>query len=196
MTATTLAAALLKDVPRYGTDPDDCSGFILVHTPDGPWLDRADVLSALTAALDPAIADRAGEVVKELRLPWTIAENMQPLLPQAADLITALLAQIAALRAERDALAERNKENSRLAEENAQGLRAAEAQIAALTARVEGLTGALRAIADSNIQSFMLDANFGGYKLSDNRRYCDAPDVQRLMATARAALSTTEASHE
>ena len=41
-------AALLAGVPRYGTDPDNCEGFI--PAPDGPWLDRDEVLAALSAA--------------------------------------------------------------------------------------------------------------------------------------------------
>lgn len=69
---------------------------------------------------------------------------------EAADLITALLAQNAALRAERDELAAEVKQADTMlvAEANASLERlaraeAAEAQIAAITARVERLTGAV-----------------------------------------------------
>lgn len=71
------------------------------------------VLAALSRALDPALAERVGEVVERLRegMPETFdaTEGYAPSvslaeerMADAADLITALLTQNAALRAERD----------------------------------------------------------------------------------------------
>lgn len=101
MTPTTLAETILRDVPIRGR----------INT-GGNCLDelvfKKDVEAALTAAMDPshdnetsAIAERAGEVLPRLRK----ADEYEPLGHdgwEAADLITALLAQNAALRAERD----------------------------------------------------------------------------------------------
>jgi hypothetical protein len=42
-------AALLRDVPRYDTDPKDRRDF--VATPDGGWLNLDEVLAALSRAL-------------------------------------------------------------------------------------------------------------------------------------------------
>lgn len=67
---------------------------------------------------------------------------------------------------------------------------AAEATVATLTAQVEAMRGALEQIAGSDIQSFMIDARVGPHTVSHNRRYCDAPDVARLLKIARAALTT------
>ena len=65
-----------------------------------------------------------------------------------------------------------------------------EATVATLTAQVEAMRGALEQIAGSDIQSFMIDARVGPHTVSHNRRYCDAPDVARLLKIARAALTT------
>lgn len=98
-----LAAALLKDVPRFAS-------------PDGNLLAEEDVLAALSRALDPAIAERAGEEVAEFAKNAAIWEGYAgaPTCPtfsrgdarywseryaKAADLITALLAQNAWLKA-------------------------------------------------------------------------------------------------
>lgn len=42
---TDWAAKVLEGVPRYGTDPDDCDGFI--PTKDGSWLDYDETLAAI-----------------------------------------------------------------------------------------------------------------------------------------------------
>lgn len=90
MTPTTLAAALLKDVKRHG-------GW---HALDPvPVMYEANVLAALTAAMDPALSERAGEVLERLQK----ADEYEPLGHDgwdAADLITALLARIAAMEAQ------------------------------------------------------------------------------------------------
>jgi hypothetical protein len=69
-------------------------------------------------------------------------------------------------------------------------MQAAEATVATLTAQVEAMRGALEKIAGSEINSFMIDARIGPNTVSDNRRYCDAPDVARLLKIARAAVTT------
>ena len=105
MTPTTLAETILRDVPRH--DAYDVMMTLDGHPLPGgcafgKWVRHADVLAALSRALDHAIAERAGEVVADLR---DDAQWGTPICTKAADLITALLAQNAALRAERDALA-------------------------------------------------------------------------------------------
>ncbi|WWT39626.1 hypothetical protein [Microcystis phage Mel-JY03] len=97
MTPTTLAAALLRDVPH---DYNENGERVMLET---------EVLAALSRALDPALTERAGEVVADLR---DDAQWGTPICTEAADLITALLAQNAALRAERDAAREQARSNS------------------------------------------------------------------------------------
>lgn len=146
MTPTTLAAAILRDVPRYGTDPDDCDGFI--PTPDGAWLDRDEVLAAITAAMDPAIAERAGEVVKALRAcangigSFKTQKGDFGLCDDAADLITALLTANAALRAERDVSNELGRAFEEDAGQQRERAEAAEAERDALRAKVARMEGA------------------------------------------------------
>lgn len=103
MTTTDLAAALLRDVPRY-----EVSTFADKENPDGVWLKYAEALAALTAALD-GVDERAGQAADTMRkmaeaLPSGSAIRIASF--ASADLITALLAQNAALRAERDELRE------------------------------------------------------------------------------------------
>jgi hypothetical protein len=148
-----LAETILRDVPIRGR----------IYTggrinTGGNCLDelvlKKDVLAALTAALDPAIAERAGEVAKRLRAVCTCNIDSSPCMADddcrdaisAADLITALLTANAALRAERDKWMERCGRERAFASSHLIRAEAAEAQIAALTARVEGLTGALEKI--------------------------------------------------
>lgn len=116
MTPTTLAETILKDVPRYrlngydaATEPAKKGGIVFL----------SDILAALTAAMDPAIAERAGEVVEAaakaqewMRYPddaesislTGLAEwvNRRPasVIPALASVAQSLLAQNAALRAE------------------------------------------------------------------------------------------------
>lgn len=117
MTPTTLAAALLKDVPTdalakiiYGAMRFERQN----ETPE--WVDGGNaiaqdearraaakaqdvIVATLSRALDPAIAERAGEVLERLQK----ADEYEPLGHDgwdAADLITALLAQNAALQAQ------------------------------------------------------------------------------------------------
>lgn len=95
---TDLAAALLRDVPRHG-------GW---HALDPvPVMYEAEVISALSRALDPALTERAGEVLKRLGTQFSALEELGMYVKAntsllAQDLITTLLAQNAALRAERD----------------------------------------------------------------------------------------------
>lgn len=100
MTPTTLAETILRDVPRYSLN---MLAIEMTETPHGGWVKLPAVEAALTTAMDPALAERAGEVLPRLRK----ADEYEPLGHdgwEAADLITALLAQNAALRAERDGL--------------------------------------------------------------------------------------------
>lgn len=141
MTPTTLAETILRDVKRYEPDwakePYDRSE--MVESTVGDWLSRDEVLAALTAALDPAIAEKAGEEIESLRL-WNRDD--------AADLITAILAQNAALRKERDASNELGRAFEEDAGQQRERAEAAEAQNAALTAQVEGLTGAVKGLVE------------------------------------------------
>ena len=132
--------------------------------------------AALARAMDPALSERAGNLLPELQkamVPYDpevdAQEYWETLCSLSADLITALLAQNAALRAERDDARKWAAEQHACADRYAARADAAEAQIAALTARVERLTGALEKI------------NVGeGWAAK----------------IARAALSTTEEGHE
>lgn len=123
--------------------------------------------TALVAAMDPALTERAGEVLSRLRK----ADEYEPLGHdgwEAADLITALLAQNAALQwvadegkrlraeaeAERDALrAERDAAHA-LASERSSALLAAEATIATLTEKVEAMRRALKYYKDTFCEGF------------------------------------------
>ena len=98
-------------------------------------------------ALDPAIAERTGEVLPRLRK----ADEYEPLGHdgwEAADLITALLAANAALRVERDRYLRHLTAGAESLNADKARAEAAEAQIAALTARVEGLTGAVKGLVE------------------------------------------------
>lgn len=138
---TTLAAALLRDVPRY-----DASAVMWTledvepkSTADGKWLCYTEVLAALTAALDPAIAERAGELLPDLQIS---ADDGDIDCKEAADLITALLAQNAALRAERDAVVTaRDTMGNLWAQEKARA-EAAEAEVERLRGELQNATEA------------------------------------------------------
>jgi len=108
MTPETLAAALLKDVPRW-TKINDW------EVVGSPLLDEHAVLAALSRAMSDDLAERAGGFVEGLLeetpnhpIDLTLGQwvGMREERPKAADLITALLAQNAALREERDAAVE------------------------------------------------------------------------------------------
>lgn len=128
------AEALIAGVPRY-----DASAVMWTledvepkSTADGGWVRYSDVLAALSTALDPAIAERAGEVLERLQK----ADEYEPLGNDgwdAADLITALLTANAALRAERDA----SNELGRAFEEDAGQQRARAEAAEAKLAEVE-----------------------------------------------------------
>ena len=117
MTPTTLAETILKDVPkellakiiyeamryeRRDTTPDwvpNGNAFAQDEARRAAAKVQDAVLAALTAAMDPAIAERAGEVLSRLRK----ADEYEPLGHdgwEAADLLTALLAQLAAMEAQ------------------------------------------------------------------------------------------------
>ncbi len=53
----------------------------------------------------------------------------------------------------------------------------------------ERYKSALKEIAHSDIESFTIEAQVGAVKATDCRRYCDEPDVARLVKTAKKALS-------
>lgn len=183
---TTLAETILRDVPRYW----QASNRSLQPATDGEWLSRADVLAALTAALD-GVDERAGEVLSRLRK----ADEYEPLGHdgwEAADLITALLAQNAVLRAERDVSNELGRAFEQDAGQQRALAEAAEAQIAALTARVEGLTGALSKLH----HAVCGETGFAAcVRLVSGKAY-PWPALDDADETARAALSTTEEGHE
>lgn len=64
---TDIAAALLADVPRYRPEHPG----VMVPDINGVWVDHRHVLAALTAALDPALSERAGEVLEGVTPgPW------------------------------------------------------------------------------------------------------------------------------
>ena len=95
MTATDLAAALIAGVPH---DYNENGQRVLPET---------EVLAALTAALD-GVDERAGEVLEGVKAAEAFCRSEECFLQadhfgKSADLITALFAQNAALRAERDA---------------------------------------------------------------------------------------------
>lgn len=202
MTPTTLAETILRDVPIRGR----------IYTggrinTGGNCLDelvlKKDVEAALTAAMDPALTERAGEVLSRLRK----ADEYEPLGHdgwEAADLITALLAQNAALRANTvqmldEADREYNRKTNDLIERHAEQLAALRAEVRksamdavsagcqaqeaweaqkAAEARAERLEAALRLLHDNVVLAFPALANLGP------------------VANARAALSATEASHD
>jgi hypothetical protein len=97
MTPTEQAARWLADVPRYGTDPDDCNGFI--PTQDGAWLDADETLAAIACHLAPGddLEDDASPAVSKavLRFWKKMCEVHQAR-------IAALTATVDGLTAERD----------------------------------------------------------------------------------------------
>ena len=100
MTAPNLAAAIMRDVPRYrlngydaATEPAKQGGIVFL----------SDVLAALSAAID-GVDERAGEVLERLRGRPDAIEDVDRLRDEAADLITAFLAQNAALRGRVEAM--------------------------------------------------------------------------------------------
>lgn len=167
MTTTDLAAALLRDVPRYV----QVNGS-LQPTDGQHGLMRADeVLAALTAALD-GVDERAGEIVSELREVAAVFTK-DTVFTDAADLITALLAQNAALRAEAQ---EMGAGMVTLSHEHSME----RARANAAEAREERLRGALDAIYEITVEPAETDhKNVRGW----------------IEVTARAAL-TTEADND
>lgn len=159
---TDIAAALLADVPRYRPEHPG----VMVPDINGVWVDHRHVLAALTAALDPALSERAGEVLEGVTpgpwvtgtmLPFTvfnpnpkdnddsgvICDCQEPanarFIAWCREGVPALLAQNAALRAERD-------EYQRLAaagELAAKECRIWQGQAEAAEAREERLRGAM-----------------------------------------------------
>lgn len=198
-----LAETILRDVPIRGR----------IYTggrinTGGNCLDelvlKKDVLAALTAALDPAIAERAGEVVKALRAcangigSFKTQKGDFGLCDDAADLITALLTANAALRAERDKWMERCGRERAFASSHLIRAEAAEAQIAALTARVEGLTGALHncvGMLDCLVAESGRSIEWGQEDPFRMGEWFEPEDLAQIKQ-ARAALSTTEEGHE
>lgn len=171
---TDLAAAILRDVRRC--DPN-WNRAMMDDANDGDWVTYGEVLATLTAAMDPAIADRAGEVLERLR--WHREHPVTGKLvyanedgPDAADLITALLTANAVLRAERDEARENSDSNFRTAKRYLDRIVAAEAV-------AEKLRGALQAFKD----------------FDDLPVFAKRPDVfeLRVRQPILAALSTTEA---
>ena len=175
---TDFAAALLRDVPRYEPDNPLDSAPSMKDDPQGDWLSRDEVLAALSRALDPAIAERAGEVLPRLRK----ADEYEPLGHdgwEAADLITTLLTANTALRAERDELSSKLEVERALTDAVHRLAKAAEAQNAALTARVEGLTGAGKALASWCVKNIQLNL-----------------EMDTALHALDAALSATEATDD
>lgn len=126
MTATDIAAALIAGVklyePDWNKEPFDRSE--MVESTVGDWLSRAEVLAALTSALDPAIAERAGELLPDLQIS---ADDGDIDCKEAVSLITALLTANAALRAERDILTANKNAAHELRRQNLARAEAAEA---------------------------------------------------------------------
>lgn len=134
---TDLATALLRDVPRFAS-------------PDGNLLAEKDVLAALSRALDPAIAERAGEVLEGVTDGWSVYE--MPNLKHDANArfiawcregVPALLAQIAVLLAERDGWKQWSENWRDSAQRCLAVAEKQEARATAAKAREERLRGAL-----------------------------------------------------
>ena len=136
-----LAETILRDVPIRGR----------IYTggrinTGGNCLDelvlKKDVEAALTAAMDPAIAERAERLAR--------SDDPKVMLyhGEYVEALRALLAQNAALRAERDRYLRHLTAGAESLNAYKARVEAAEAQIAALTARVEGLTGAVKGLVE------------------------------------------------
>ena len=166
---TDLATALLRDVRRH-YDADALRVML-----------EADVLAALSRALDPALTERAGEVLPRLRK----ADEYEPLGHdgwEAADLITTLLAQNAALREQIRESALQELASLGQAQEAYEAQKAAEA-------KVERLRGALRELIDHTHNCER--------ELTEELHKVDFCGESLPLTNARAALSTTtEEGHE
>lgn len=142
-----LAAALLRDAIISGMR-------IATETPiEQVPAAIADVLAALSRALDPALAERAGEVLGEAGLLASTCERSgqhkrAETIRAAVMAGTALLTANAALRAERDRYLRHLTAGAESLNAYKARAEAAEAQIAALTAQVERLTGAVKGLVE------------------------------------------------
>jgi len=116
---------ILRDVPHMVHFAKDGDGI-----KETKLYSEEDLLAAMSAALD-GVDERTVEVAAKLRMihEWKLGRD-------ASDLITALLAQIATLRAERDALKRHNNALSQM-------LDGEEARAETAEAKVEKLRGAL-----------------------------------------------------
>lgn len=139
MTTEQLAAAILRDVPRY----EPCGDAKMRKHQFGNWLSLDELADALTRALGgDDLVERAGEVVPKLR-DKNCCESPNCNCDTSADLITALLARVAALRAE----VEWWKQDDRAAwdkcEERRIAQKAAEAEVARLTVERDEATAGM-----------------------------------------------------
>lgn len=130
MTPSTLAETILRDVKRYSLN---MLAIEMFETPHGGWVKLPAVEAALSRALDPAIAERAGELAQ--------SDDPKVMLyhGEYVEALRSLLAQNAALRAERDEHAEALKVNNAVLCAALLRAKDAEAQIAALPAATVGV---------------------------------------------------------
>lgn len=158
------------------------------------WEIPSTAIAAIPAVtVDPALSDRAVRVAEALR-------NIGPMLDlrlSGATIIYDLLAQNAALRGEVRKSAMDAVSAGCQAQEAWEAQKAAEAQIAALTAQVELLTGAADRVANWTIGGKIADdpENREKYPLLTQAIL----DLRAAVDAARAALSataTTEEGHE
>lgn len=197
MTTTTLAAAILRDVPRH-------SGCEVIRPVTVIY--EHEVLAALTAALDPAIAEQAGEVLEGVTPgPWVYeytgightvrqpgaynaiftvnhAGNFEQdarFIAWCRESVPALLAQIAALRAERDTVLGMYMRSSD------EGFRQ-KARADAAEAEVEKLRGALNKLH----HAVCGETGFAACVRLDSGKAYPWPALDDADETARAALTT------
>ena len=140
-------AALLAKIGRYSHDCDEPH---LVPEPDGKWLDRDEVLAALAAAV-PADLAEAGKVVERLEDEAITLSGIginrgsvdaslsAQAADEAADLITALLARIAAQEAQMKGLGAEITATDDLMAADSCRIAALETALAAQEAQIERL---------------------------------------------------------
>lgn len=184
-----LAAALLRDVPRFSLIDGPHHPFMGYAT-SGEYLHVSDVSSALTRALDPVLTERVVEEVESLRL-WNRDD--------AADLITALLTANAALRAERETMIDAATVQKMLDDaqpimaEACRGYEEAnadlQARLTAAEAEVEKLRGERDALL--NAGTSLVSALCDDHDVMSNVRIVDLiNDMAAAIRAARAALTT------
>lgn len=204
MTATNLAAALLRDVPH---DYNENGERVMLET---------QVLTALSRALDPALAERAGEVLEGVTPDWEMdatgvydrvlyaggivcvvhsTEADARFIAWCREGVPALLAQNAALRVERDKQSKAHEKEIYVWSENYAAL---ERRLTAAEAEVEELQRDLNdttAVAENYTN--LVRCKGGRIRNAGNSGYvCFICGVDTSIGEKCRAALTTEASHE